>query len=444
MYTSYIGKKFLKLYNEEEGTSLSAEQFFTEIQFSNFFDSDKHLMHVHGSTFFQSISDEKIKESGSEPLARFKRLQDDISNAKVSGSTYVGYAAGEITAVTSGQVTSLDYEITKEEMYHSWMGQGFAIGLKGGLLFIDDERIFWLLFKGWSLYRKHHNQTPNLKPRQIETWNGQWLYFCSQFKSIDSIDEDRFQINIDSEEKEGGVKSIETIPWIKIVFALSKMFGNRTFTAQAFVSSKTNTTYGFVNITLHEICKIFELRDSLFFNGESILTEEEIETLTTFYSFKEACKLGIIGLKAIEPAKLREYMPKGSFLYAQGKEYKFSDKESFTNYKLFKIWIIAMLNKTELLNLASNVAGALSDFEKSDERGKKVYSTLSQDIRESGSLKNFIDKLSEVLNYFPLNADVFKEVVEQVLKMPYDNFPLFITLIRFEYAYKKSKNNLNN
>ncbi len=441
MYTSYIGKKFLKLYNEREGTNLSPEQFFREIQFPVFFDSDKHLMHVHGSTFFQSVSDEKIKESGTEPLARLKRLQDDISNGKISGSTYVGYAAGDVTAVTSGQVTTMDYEITNEEMYLSWIGQGLAIGLKGGLLFVDDERIFWFLFNGWDLYRKHHYQVPNLKPRQIETWNGQWLSFCSQFQFFDLIDEDRFQIAIDSEDKEGGVKSIATIPWVKIVFSLCRILGNRTVTAQAFVSSKTNTTYGFVNIYLQEIRKMYELRDSLFFEEESILKEEEIDTLITFYSFRDACKIGTIGLKAIEPAKLREYMPKGSLLYAQGKEYKFSNEESFINYQLFKIWIIAMLNKTELLKLATGVANALFEFEKSDDRGKKVFFTLSQDVRESGNIKVFIDKLTEVLSHRPANADVFKEVVEEILKMPSDSFPLFATLIRFEYAYKKSKNN---
>jgi len=441
MYTSYIGKKFLKLYNAREGTNLSAEQFFREIQFPVFFNSDKHLMHVHGSTFFQSISDEKIKESGTEPLARLKRLQDDISNGKISGSTYVGYAAGEFTAVTSGQVTTMDYEISDEEMYLSWIGQGLAIGLKGGLLFIDDEEIFWLLFEGWNLYRKHHNQTPNLKPRQIETWNGQWLSFCSQFSSSDLVDEDRFQIAIDTADKAGGLKSIATIHWVKIVLALCKIFGNRTITAQAFVSSKTNTTYGFVNIYLQEIRRMYELRDSLFLGEDPILKEEEIDTLTTFYSFKEACKIGTIGLKAIEPAKLREYMPKGSFLYAQGKEYKFSNEESIMNYQLFKIWIIAMLNKTELLKLATRVASALFEFEKSDERGKKVFSTLSQAVRESGNIKAFIDKLTIVLNHQPANADVFKEVVEEVLKMPSDSFPLFITLIRFEYAFQKSKNN---
>ena len=99
-----------------------------------------------------------------------------------------------------------------------------------------------------------------------------------------------------------------------------------------------------------------------------------------------------------------------------------------------------MLNKTELLNLASDVAKALSEFElpKPDDRGKKVLSTLSQEVRESSNLRLFIDKLTEVLNHAPANADVFKNVVEEVLKMPSDNFPLFVTLIRFEYAYLKS------
>ncbi|MDD2529080.1 MAG: hypothetical protein PHT26_13670 [Lentimicrobiaceae bacterium] len=441
MYTSYIGKKFLKLYNERQGENLSAKQFFREIQFPIFFDSDKHLMHVHGSTFFQSISEEKILESGTESLARLKRLQDDILNGRISGSTYAGYAAGEVSAVTSGQVTTMNLEITEEEIYFSWIGQGLAIGLKGGLLFVDDEKVLWLLFNGWKLYRKHHNQIPNLKPRQIETWNGQWLFFGSQFKSADSINEDRFQIDIDSDDKEGGLNAIRTIVWVKIVFALSRIFGSRTITTQAFVFSKTNTSYGFVNIYLQEIRKIFELRELLFDHRQTILKDEEIEGLTTFYSFRDACKLGTIGLKALEPAKLRDYMPKGSFLFAQGNEYKFSNEESFFNYKLFKIWIIAMLNKTELLKLAAGVAAALIDFEKSEERGKKVYYTLSQEVKESNNLKTFIDKMTEILEHVPANAAVFKEVVEQVLKMPYDSFPLFVTLIKFEYAFQKIQNN---
>lgn len=59
MYTSYIGKKFLKLYNEKERLNLSAKDFFNTVLFPLFFNDDRHFMHVHGSTFFQKVSEKR-------------------------------------------------------------------------------------------------------------------------------------------------------------------------------------------------------------------------------------------------------------------------------------------------------------------------------------------------------------------------------------------------
>jgi hypothetical protein len=36
------------------------------------------------------------------------------------------------------------------------------------------------------------------------------------------------------------------------------------------------------------------------------------------------------------------------------------------------------------------------------------------------------------------NAETLREVMQEVLTMPNDNFPLFVTLIRFEHTYKKT------
>jgi len=436
MYTSFIGKRFLKQYNEQEGTNLSAKEFFTHIQFPVFFNSDKHLMHVHGSTFFQKVGKNDLLIGENEPIIRLQRLHRDIAFGKKSGSTYVGYAAEKITEVSSGQVTSLECKIDEQEIYASWIGEGLSLGVTGGLLLINEPEILWFIFKGWKIYRMYLDQTPNLKVNQIETWNGQWLYHIATHLNSD------FQPPISGDPEETGLLFIPTISWIKEIFALARLIPNKIIIGNAYVLSKTNSTYGFVKIYLPDVRKLFDLRDKLFIDKtQSILSDFEIENLSTFYNFKSACKLGTIGLRAMEPARLREYMPKGSVLYAQGTEYKFSDKESYINYQLFKIWIIAMVNKTELLTLANNVAGALLDFEKSDERGKKVFSTLSQEVRESENLTAFIDKLTRILNHLPSHADVFKEVVEQILNMPTDNFALFVTLIRFEYAFKKSKNN---
>jgi hypothetical protein len=150
--------------------------------------------------------------------------------------------------------------------------------------------------------------------------------------------------------------------------------------------------------------------------------------------------MGTIGLKAIEPRGLREFMPKGSVDFAQGKDFKFSDENSFQIFQLYQIWITAMLNKTELLQLASDVAKTLIDLELNQpdrDKTKQTQNRTSKEVMDSKTIKDFIDGLVEIINND--NADTFKNVVEQILKMPSDNFPLFNTLIRFEYSYQKSK-----
>lgn len=61
MYTSYIGKKFLKIYNEKMHTDISAEEFFDRIFFNLFFNDERHLIHVSNSPFFQKPREEDVK-----------------------------------------------------------------------------------------------------------------------------------------------------------------------------------------------------------------------------------------------------------------------------------------------------------------------------------------------------------------------------------------------
>ncbi len=107
MYTSYIGKKFLKLYNEKNNLDLNPKEFFNTVQFPVFFDDQSHLMHVHGSSFFQKVG-KSLKTEERESIIRLNRLHSDIASGKLSASTYVGYAAEKTTGVTSGQVSSIN------------------------------------------------------------------------------------------------------------------------------------------------------------------------------------------------------------------------------------------------------------------------------------------------------------------------------------------------
>lgn len=439
MYTSYIGKKFLELYNNREQTNLTAEEFFDNIFFEVFFQDSSHLMHVGNSPFFQKPTQSAIEEHGGRSKAQLNRLKEEIASGVPNMSVFVGFAAKDLQGTTSGQLTSIDFQIDKEEMYASWIGQALAIGVSGGfVLQIDREEVIWALYTGWRHYRRYLEQTPNVKDKQIETWNGHWLHhsFSKEYKSSNPS----LGFRLETSSVQGNI-AIPTQAWSKVLFALAKKYPNEVLTAYCYSLSQTNTTLGFINLYLPEVRRLYEMRDRLYESQISeALSPDQIEQLDTFYSFKSACKMGTIGLKALEPKNLREYMPKGSVQYAQGKDFKFSDQSAYYNYQLLKLWIIAMLCKTELLGLAAKVAGSLIACEQLDERGKKVFAQLSEDVRTVKTVKDFIEKVTNLMENAPINADLFKDVVEHTLKMPSDNFPLFATLIKFEYQYQKHKN----
>jgi len=444
MYTSYIGKKFLQLYREKEKKpdDYSARQFFDEVLFPLFFDDEKHLMHVGNSPFFQKPREEDVALHGSKGKAQYQNLIREVEAGIPSGAIYVGYAAKEMTATSTGQLTTMDFKTNEEDIYASWIGEALGIGVSGGLvMLIDKADILSNLFEGWKQYRNYLKQTPALKDKQIETWNGHWLCHC--FDKNFNAQDPMFNFKVEIEEVLGKM-AIPTNSWTKVIFTLSQKYHNdKMMTVYAYNLSQTNTTLGFINIYLPEVRRPFEWRDKVFLNqSELILKDKQIENLETFYKFGNACKMGTIGLKALEPAKLREFMPSGSVQYAQGKNYKFTDDNSKINFSLYKLWIIAMLNKTELLQLAADVANALIALERKNERGKTTQTQSSKELLEVKSLKSFIDGLTE--NISEGNATTFKNVVEQLVKMPSDNFPLFVTLIRFEYAYQKHHSSTTN
>ena len=67
----------------------------------------------------------------------------------------------------------------------------------------------------------------------------------------------------------------------------------------------------------------------------------------TAIGFKTACTYGAIGIKAMEPKGLRDYVyTKGDNVPKQPKTPKNEDEQ--INFNVYKIWILAMLNNDEL------------------------------------------------------------------------------------------------
>ena len=114
MYTSYIGKKFLDIYNKKEQKNLSAKEFFNSVFFPIFFNDEKYLMHVENYPFFQPLNKEEkklVSETNSIAQIKLNKLHDKIVNDLPNGSIYVGYAASNIKSTTTGQI-SVNYTIT--------------------------------------------------------------------------------------------------------------------------------------------------------------------------------------------------------------------------------------------------------------------------------------------------------------------------------------------
>ncbi len=68
------------------------------------------------------------------------------------------------------------------------------------------------------------------------------------------------------------------------------------------------------------------------------------------------------------------------------------------NLSIIKLWVIAMLNKTELLDLAGKLAKSILDQKgvmNSNHRGKTSQEFEITKILESRSVKNFIDNLTD-------------------------------------------------
>ncbi|MEL6134792.1 MAG: hypothetical protein AAFR59_15635, partial [Bacteroidota bacterium] len=295
------------------------------------------MMHVGNSAFFQKPPKNKLQEGLSVAEAQLAKLHIDIATQPPNMATFVGYGAKDMMGTTSGQMTHLEMSIDPEEMYASWIGQSLGIGVSGGyILLINEPDLLLALSDGWKYYRKYLVNTPHVKGRQIETWNGQWLCHILGRNFDPNFPEDN--LRIETVAVQGNV-SIPTVEWSKVIFALCRKFAKTTdlqtvVTAYAYNLSQTNTTLGFINLFLYEVQRIYEIRSKIFLDQkETLLSNAEIEELKTFFDFRKACMKGTIGLKALEPTELRRYMPKGTAVYAQGRDFQFKDETSIKTYQ---------------------------------------------------------------------------------------------------------------
>ncbi|HKK44842.1 MAG TPA: hypothetical protein VJ964_04935 [Balneolaceae bacterium] len=452
MYTVEIGRQFLKYYNEKTGNDYSALEFFEKEFFPVVFDVEDHLhlMHVHGSAFFQP-SYKRLAKKEDVPVPDFRKekffnsIEDVITGeSEPHGGVGVGYMAGGVEETTSGQVSNIDFELSRENLLYSWIGGALGVGFGGGYDFLfESNEINWFLFKGWEYYREYLKQTPNFKGRQLETWNGLWINYGLQYsKDFDKAFKETTIGIEDHTKKSGNYLKLERPDWIKQIFSLAKYFNGKKERelVYGYGYGQMNTTLGFLYLELKEVKYMADLFDQLVADDSELRSSERVQiedAYETFFSLVQACEMGGIGVQAVRPKDLRKYT-----IWTKNKNVKsapnLSKKDKRIKFLTFITWIEAMLKNDETLQLSEEVAEALIKFEGGEKR-LKTRITAVENLWESKSRQQFIDKLSAIVKEEPNIADTINRAVDQLMtKIPQDMYKLFLTLIKFKYHYYQS------
>ena len=443
MITATIGRIFLDAYNQKFGTQYNAKDFFLEVYHPLFFDSSKYLQWVQNSPFVQMKKGQKVETLTLDE--RHEKLQDfikKVDECKVPDASIApGFPASEEKefATTSGQVTNMNLPTAKDDVYLSWIGSSLGIGMQGGYLLIFEPAILLDLFEGWQLYREVLSNNAKLKGNQVNAWNGQWLvHRYNKNNYYPKSPMIGFDFNTLFEETKDGM-NIATLSWTKILIKIAQ-YSNKSKLHGYFYGfdpqRKLPITIGFIPINLEGIKRPLDLYKK-FFGMHSNEGSKADDLWGTEYSLKQSCQLGMLGIKAMQPKGLRQYMTSGKD--EEVKLPKYNEKQTI-NYHTYQIWLLAMLNNEELWNKSIEFARILQAYVNKDKKLSTKRGNMVKNILASNSKRSFIMAITEIAS----EVEDFTKVEENVKViniMPNDNVPYYLALIRFHFAGLANKNN---
>lgn len=428
MITSTIGRIFLQAYNEKNGTSYDAKSFFVEVYYPLFYDHNKYMMSPGNNPLENpKISwDKMLKgiipyETQVQRQKRFDKLMEKVNIGFPTTENAIGFASSDITSTTSSQSSNIEYPFGKEDVFLSWFGASLGIGVQGGLsiLFTNPE-ILLDIFDGWKIYRDVLNNTEILKGNQVNTWNGQWLSHIYGKSYVAKRPMANFQ---PFDTKPDGM-SVKVQSWTKVLIGISRHYSDPQMMGYVYSFGQTNTTVGFIPFNLAQIRKPIEFYNNLF----GINKGDDAEKLWgTENGLRTSCRMGVIGLKAMEPKGLKQY-----FIGTKVPK-KAKDSQQEITFNTYIIWILAMLNNQELWEKSKNYAQILLDYSKSGKNSKTINSQKVSRILSATNKKTFISELTEIVGEVA-SKDTIIELAEFINSMPTDNVPYFLTLLRFSYA----------
>ena len=437
MYTSFIGQRLLALYNQRTGSSLTARQFFEQQQYPLFFEPTKYLQWVPNSPFAQAVAARDLVPGG--PTAaeiRLAKLHRNVETVAPDASFVIGFPAAGVEGTTSGQVSNVGPVVSSEEIYCSWIGGALGVGVSGGLsLLLDEDEVLWMLYEGWAHYRQFLDERPGLKGNQIDTWNGQWVTYAfgADFDPNHPAD----GLAGFRQSATAGVVGLSTTEWAQVLFALARRLGC-DLTAYVYGFGKSNRTIGFVPLKLTKISRLWELENSLFVLSDTLQSEGRDQLLrfySTQYSFACACQQGAIGVAALKPEKIQDYIGENQ---KSEKLLLTSAGKLSIHLTFYQIWIIAMLDRPGILEAADALAHTLLVFAQANKRATKENTKAVQTLWKAKSRKVFVDALIAIIGI--LDRREGQQIITQLEAavahahaLPFDQVPYFVTLTHFRY-----------
>lgn len=447
MYTARIGKIIFERWQERtKNTDKTVKEYFDEQFFPLFFDNERYLMLANNSKFDQAYKQKKKKplttKVRQEALVNFHGAIEDLNGFE--GHLYMGGYTRQNEDATSSMITQIDIEFKKDDVYFSWLGMAASIGIRGGVsLLTENTTVLDQIVEGWGYYRKYMNGQTELKPHQIDTWNGCWLYHRNDRSAFNAADPLAGFPFAGAYSFKNGVGVLNTIDWVKIIFVLTNLLPQENrLPVYVYSFGQTNTTIGFIPILLEDVRTLNRIYQKLTDNTKREIKEKKAaldRIYNTEFGFYSACRIGGIGLRALEPKDLKKFMPAAG---DKRKKFKPGDARFATDFLTYQTWIIAMLKNENLLEYADRLTEELNKIG-SGPRGKAGLQNAVQKVIDSKNLGSFIDAITELMQtegYSSQEVDknVFDETVTQVSKMPTANIPLLLTFIRFKYAFKNA------
>ena len=422
MIAANIGKIFLEAYNEKYKSNYSAKQFFVEKYFTLFFDHGKYMQWVINSPFVQGIK-KGVAPTPQERKAKLDTLVDKISKNDADASIAIGFPSLDLIASTSGQITNQKLPFNEEDIYLSWIGSGFGIGVESGLIILfSNKEILLDLFDGWQFYRDYLNKTSELKGNQINTWNGQWIAHRYNKRSYNALNPTA-GLNAFDPINDGRLE-VATQSWTQVIIGIARTFKENRLTSYIYSLSKTNITIGFIPFEIPSIRKPYELYEKYF----NVKPEYAEQLFGTELGFTKVCQMGAIGVNALEPKGFSDFITKGTI-----PNFNPNDEEKVINFYTYQIWLLSMLNNEQLWDKSLEFAQLLINYVAGSEKARANRKTAVEELLKSTKKDKFLENLIQIMK--EPDSENCEEIGKEVHFMSgATEFPYFATLLRFQYA----------